>query len=183
MSEELKPCPFCGYQSIDDEAICIGHNPADEDDCPEDERGEPVFTGICCPSCAVWLHKPTEHAGVEEGVEVWNARSGEAVLTNALAAKDAEIEKLKVALTEKRRDRIGDAELGGSYLCRAEKAEAEIAAFGQDVVDLVIAAREFWDANNDLSEESKALDKALEPFASKVLYANEPEAALKGDAP
>lgn len=47
----------------------------------------------------------------------------------------------------------------------------------QDVVDLVIAAREFWDANNDLSEESKALDKALEPFASKVRYANEPEAS------
>lgn len=45
----------------------------------------------------------------------------------ALAAKDAEIERLKAALTEKRRDRIGDSEKAGAYLCRAETAEAEIA--------------------------------------------------------
>ncbi|MFD1034117.1 hypothetical protein ACFQ15_05580 [Sphingomonas hankookensis] len=39
---------------------------------------------------------------------------------------------------------------------------------------LVIAAREFWDAHNDLSPESKALDTALEPFAATVPYANDP---------
>lgn len=45
----------------------------------------------------------------------------------------------------------------------------------QDVINLVIAAREFWDDNNDLSPESDALDKALEPFSSRVPYENEPE--------
>ena len=55
----------------------------------------------------------------------------------------------------------------------------------QDVVDLVIAAREFWDANNDLSEESRALDKALEAFGERVPYENEPEDAdvSSGDQP
>lgn len=43
-----------------------------------------------------------------------------------------------------------------------------------DVITLVIAAREFWEANEDMSEESNALDKALETFASRVPYANEP---------
>jgi hypothetical protein len=46
----------------------------------------------------------------------------------------------------------------------------------QDVVNLVIAAREFWDDNNDLSPESLALDKALEAFSSRIPYENEPEA-------
>lgn len=46
-----------------------------------------------------------------------------------------------------------------------------------DVINLVVAAREFWDANNDLSDESRALDKALEPFSSLVLYENEPHDA------
>lgn len=44
-----------------------------------------------------------------------------------------------------------------------------------DVVALVIAAREFWDIHNDLSEESRALDKALEAFGERVPYENEPE--------
>jgi hypothetical protein len=54
----------------------------------------------------------------------------------------------------------------------------------QDVINLVVAAREFWDANNDLSAESKALDKALEPFAGRVPYENELDeasAALASD--
>ena len=50
----------------------------------------------------------------------------------------------------------------------------------QDVIDLVIAAREFWDVNNDLSDESQALDKALEPFAERVPYENEPAATTEG---
>lgn len=45
----------------------------------------------------------------------------------------------------------------------------------QDVINLVIAAREFWDDNNDLSPESHALDKALEAFSSSIPYENEPE--------
>jgi hypothetical protein len=46
----------------------------------------------------------------------------------------------------------------------------------QDVITLVIAAREFWDINNDLSDESAALDKALEAYADRVPYENGPGA-------
>lgn len=46
----------------------------------------------------------------------------------------------------------------------------------QDVITLVIAAREFWEANEDMSKESNTLDKALEAFASRVPYENEPDA-------
>lgn len=42
------------------------------------------------------------------------------------------------------------------------------------IANLVVAAREFWDIHNDLSAESKALDKALEAFSS-IPYENEPE--------
>lgn len=54
----------------------------------------------------------------------------------------------------------------------------------QDVVNLVIAAREFWDLHNDLSEESRSLDKALEAFVDRVPYENEPEdpTSTKGPA-
>lgn len=45
----------------------------------------------------------------------------------------------------------------------------------RDVVNLVIAAREFWDANNDLTPESRALDEALSAFSDRVPYENQPE--------
>ncbi|WP_426291187.1 hypothetical protein [Sphingomonas sp. TWP1-3-1] len=47
----------------------------------------------------------------------------------------------------------------------------------EDVTALVIAAREFWDDNNDSTPESHALDKALEAFSSRVPYGNEPARA------
>lgn len=46
-----------------------------------------------------------------------------------------------------------------------------------DVTALVIAAREFWDDNNDSTPESDALDKALELFSARVPYGNEPALA------
>lgn len=49
----------------------------------------------------------------------------------------------------------------------------------QDVIELVIAAREFWEAHNDMSAECRALDKALEAFSSRVPYENQTE---EGDA-
>jgi hypothetical protein len=52
-----------------------------------------------------------------------------------------------------------------------------------DVRELVIAAREFWDDRNDLTPESAALDRALEPFSSRVPYADEPEALTPEDRP
>ncbi|WP_435654978.1 DUF3850 domain-containing protein [Brucella pituitosa] len=44
------------------------------------------------------------------------------------AALTAWVKELEHALTEKRRDRIGDSEKGGAYLCRAENAEAKAEA-------------------------------------------------------
>ncbi|WP_242219997.1 Lar family restriction alleviation protein [Shinella zoogloeoides] len=44
-----------------------------------------------------------------------------------------------------------------------------------DVTELVVAAREFWEVNEDMSLKSCALDKALEAFAERVPYENEPE--------
>jgi len=52
----------------------------------------------------------------------------------------------------------------------------EATSLPQDVINLVIAAREFWDANNDLSPESLALDVALDGFARRVPFDNEPDA-------
>ncbi len=54
----------------------------------------------------------------------------------------------------------------------------------QDVIDLVITAREFWGDRNDTSAESDALDKALEKFASRVPYEEALEASVSkhGDA-
>lgn len=44
---------------------------------------------------------------------------------NRVATLERQIAELRAELTEKRRDRIADSEISGSYLCRAEAAEAE----------------------------------------------------------
>jgi hypothetical protein len=51
----------------------------------------------------------------------------------------------------------------------------EIAALPQDVINLVGAAREAFDTFSLEEPESSALDKALEPFSSRVPYENEPD--------
>lgn len=60
----------------------------------------------------------------------------------------------------------------------------DVADLPQDVIDLVITAREFWGDRNDMSAESDALDKALEKFASRVPYEEDLEspASKHGDA-
>ena len=45
----------------------------------------------------------------------------------------------------------------------------------QDMIDLVIAGREAFDTGHLPSAEQHALDKALEPFSSRVRYENEPD--------
>ena len=45
----------------------------------------------------------------------------------------------------------------------------------QDVINLVIAAREAWETWQLPEEEFKRLDAALEAFASRVPYENEPD--------
>lgn len=54
---------------------------------------------------------------------------------------------------------------------------AQNAALSQDLINLVIAAREAFDTCHLPDEESRALDSALEAFSSRVPYENEPEAS------
>jgi hypothetical protein len=60
-----------------------------------------------------------------------------------------------------------------SALTPAPDLASENESLPQDVVNLVIAAREFWDVAMDESDESAALDCALEAFSSRVPYENE----------
>lgn len=72
---------------------------------------------------------------------------------------------------------ITDDELSQWAATRADDAgrlARELVQRRSEIVNLVTAAREFWDCHNDLSEESAALDKALEPFSSQVPYADDP---------
>lgn len=74
---------------------------------------------------------------------------------------------------------ISDEELSQWASTRADDAgrlARELIQSRQEAFRLVVAAREFWDIHNDLRDESMALDKALETFASKIPYSNEPEA-------
>jgi hypothetical protein len=61
-----------------------------------------------------------------------------------------------------------------SALTPAPDLASENERLPQDVVNLVIAAREFWDVAMDESDESAALDCALEAFSSRVPYENDP---------
>ncbi len=61
-------------------------------------------------------------------------------------------------------------------LIASKSTAPEIAALPQDVINLVIAAREAFDTGWLEDQESNALDKALEPFSSRVPYENDPDA-------
>lgn len=63
---------------------------------------------------------------------------------------------------------------GAPFFLFGDPPEELAQALPPDVVALAIAAREFWDIHNDPTEESRALDKALERFAEKVPFENEP---------
>lgn len=57
MSEELKPCPFCGG----------------EPELISEYNGEPVLVHkICCTNCGVWLDW---HGCKEDVIEAWNTRA------------------------------------------------------------------------------------------------------------
>lgn len=66
------------------------------------------------------------------------------------------------------------------HLCKVDDipatppAEPAVVPLPQDVIDLVIAARELWECS-DMNIEADALDNALKPFASRVPYENEPD--------
>ncbi|MFS2326649.1 hypothetical protein U2P60_14735 [Brucella sp. H1_1004] len=59
---------------------------------------------------------------------------------------------------------------------RALSSQPVANALPQDVINLVLAAREAWETWQLPEEEFKRLDTALEAFASRVPYENEPDA-------
>jgi len=59
---------------------------------------------------------------------------------------------------------------------RAISSQPVVNGLPQDVINLVIAAREAWDTWQLPEEEFKRLDTALEAFAIRVPYEDEPEA-------
>ena len=60
----------------------------------------------------------------------------------------------------------------------SDKLKAPAPGLPQDVVTLVIAAREAFDTGMLPDEERDELDRALEPFSERVPYENQPEADL-----
>lgn len=85
---------------------------------------------------------------------------------------------LPVAITDAELSQWADNRADDAGRLARELVTYRKGAVPQDVINLVIAAREFWDIHNDLSEESRALDKALEAFGERVPYENEPNHAL-----
>lgn len=80
MSETtLKPCPFCGKQP----------------DLVRDYGLDPKARVVCCNDCLVGP-ETKEHDSIEDVIFAWNHRAKD----RALAAKDAEIERLTKALEE-----------------------------------------------------------------------------------
>lgn len=57
----------------------------------------------------------------------------------------------------------------------APPPQTKMTGLSQDVITLVIAAREAFDTGMLPSDENDALDKALEAFSSRVPYENEPK--------
>jgi hypothetical protein len=86
-------------------------------------------------------------------------------------------------VTDHRQIGISNEEISQWAATRADDAgrlARELVRSRNEVVSLVVAAREFWDVHNDFSEESAALDKALEPFSSRVKYADDTASPTEG---
>lgn len=75
-----------------------------------------------------------------------------------------------IAANKERRD----AEI---LAARAAMAGAQPLPLPQDVIDLVIAAREAWEQHGTSGDD---LDRALERFAARVPYANQPDEVQNG---
>jgi len=97
-------------------------------------------------------------------------------MSNTNKKLTARIKELEHALTEKRRDRIGDSEKGGAYLCRAENAEAKAEALeaklaaANEIAQLVIQAEEdkSGDPNFYILMMQTAYDKARAMLGGKT---------------
>lgn len=138
------------------------------------------------PSDFQRLAEELYQAGLDDGFRAGYIQTLKAALEKS--AVDAPDLHLKLARTQALDDAAKFAsgmmlDLGHAYAYRhlpsairdLSDKPSGTASFFQDVVNLVIAAREFWDVNNDLTDESRALDKALEAFTDTVPYENQPD--------
>lgn len=81
MSEELKPCPFCGADAV------VEHGDAS------------YWVSPCCPgSCTVELETSWFDTR-EEAIAAWNTRPVEDALRTRIAELETENERLRAALT------------------------------------------------------------------------------------
>ncbi|NTF67914.1 hypothetical protein [Rhizobium rhizogenes] len=142
----------------------LNHTPAPKND-PAPEKG----SGIPCP-CTTFEQDEDCYIGFPS--LLCSACDGKGVAdietVTALAA-----EMLKVA------EQVGELEdpfAAWESIELLKSPAPEIAALPQDVINLVIAAREVFEAPEWASDEWNALDKALEVFSSRVPYENEPDA-------
>ncbi|KAA3526096.1 hypothetical protein GOZ96_22780 [Agrobacterium vitis] len=154
MTDTLLPCPFCGSTEL-----TIAAN---------------QFSWVACAFCAA---EGPQVVSISEATKTWNRRAmtaiecgGEAPPVYVVEMEEAPSTALKVLGVVQV---CPICDIAGCHHLRSPTPEAT--AMPQVVIDLVIAAREFWDAHNDLSNESHALDKALEPFSARVPYENEPD--------
>lgn len=81
-----------------------------------------------------------------------------------------------VAIGEMNHPNIWDDEAFDAKCTALEDSLVLGSGLPDDVRALVIAGREFWDANGDGSSESAAMFAALEAFSSRVPYNDEPAA-------
>jgi hypothetical protein len=121
----------------------------------------------------------TDHIGdltVRDGRKwtIAGSLNGLAVFVSTDLSYDAEV-KPRHVVTANRRFMLDTGPLIKELAAELLSPTSAPAGLPQAVINLVIAAREFWDAHNDLSEESRALDKALEAFSERVQYENEPD--------
>lgn len=144
------------------------------------DRQGPAFAGHwteCSPN-SLYM---TDHIGelaVSEGRK-WNVAgslNGLAIFVSTDLSYAAEVNP-RHGGTDNRRFMLDTGPLIKELAAELLSPTSPPAALPQDVIHLVIAAREFWDAHNDLSAESRALDKALERFAEKAPYENQPDDA------
>lgn len=97
-------------------------------------------------------------------------------LPHDCAAGAAEIERLRalVSSSEAERYRVcGKLNLENHQMRTELDARVGDLVMPQDVINLVIAAREAFDTGTLPDEESRALDKALEAFSSRIPYENQ----------
>ena len=118
-----------------------------------------------------WHRQPPYHVARVFGnlyaIEVWD---GGVTLSGIIGRKEfSDFNSAKAAAQADYEARILSA------ITPAPDLASENESLPQDVVNLVIAAREFWDVAMDESDESAALDCALEAFSSRVPYENDPE--------